>query len=254
MLTWLLDRETNTLTDQMPETAPNRQRRPRPARRRTVSGFVQNTILAGILVAIPLVVTWFVLQFLFNLAARVGRPWVEFVVQEFVSPARPEIGGFLSQDAVTNIVAVLSVVVFLFLLGVFTRQVIGRRLVNIFNRVVESIPFANQVYGATRQLVDALQTKPDGVQRVVFIDFPSPEMKAIGLVTRTMFDADTGEELAAVFVPTTPNPTNGYLEVVPVSRLINTTMTLDEAMSFVISGGAVGPADINYTFSAPDND
>lgn len=235
------------------DTQPPKTRRPRPKRRRTVASYVQNTILAGILVAVPLVVTWFVLRFLFNLAASIGRPWVEFVAEKFIAPGRPGVGMLLMRDNISNIVSVVSVIIFLFLLGLFTRQVIGRRLVRMFNNIVESIPFANKVYGATRQLVDALQTQPDGVQRVVFIDFPSPEMKAVGLVTRTMFDVDTGEELAAVFVPTTPNPTNGYLEVVPVSRLVNTSMSLDEAMSFIISGGAVGPAEVNYRQNAPND-
>ena len=226
----------------------------RRKRKRTLASYVQNTILAGILVAIPLVVTWFVLQFLFNMAAAIGRPWVEFITETFIVPERPGVGTLLLRDNVSNIVAVLSVILFLFILGLFTRQVIGRRLVHVFNNLVESIPFANKVYGATRQLVDALQTQPDGVQRVVLIDFPSPEMKAVGLVTRTMYDPDTGEELAAVFVPTTPNPTNGYLEVVPVSKLVNTSMSLDEAMSFVISGGAVGPSELNYRVSHSEDD
>src|SRR5262249_25553276 len=101
-------------------------------------------------------------------------------------------------------------------------------------------------YGATRKLIEALQMAPDGTKRVVLLDFPSPDVKAVGLVTRTMTDPTTGEELAAVFVPNTPNPTNGFLEVVPVSKLIPTELTMDEAMNFIISGGAVGPERLAF--------
>jgi uncharacterized membrane protein len=79
------------------------------------------------------------------------------------------------------------------------------------------------------------------VERVVLIEFPNEKMKTIGLVTRTMTDSDTGQKLAAVYVPTTPNPTSGYLEIVPVNRLVSTDWTIDQAMNFVVSGGAIGP-------------
>jgi uncharacterized membrane protein len=92
-----------------------------------------------------------------------------------------------------------------------------------------------------------LQTKPDGTQRVVLINFPHENMKSVGFVTRTLKDEHTGEELAAVYVPTTPNPTSGYLEIVPVSQLIPTDWTPDQAMSFIISGGAVSPDTIPFS-------
>ena len=98
-----------------------------------------------------------------------------------------------------------------------------------------------------------MQKKPDKVQRVVLIPFPTPEMKTVGFVTRVLQDKDTGLELAAVYVPTTPNPTSGYLEIVPLSHVISTDWTIDEAMTFVISGGAVAPDKINYSKSVEIN-
>jgi uncharacterized membrane protein len=89
-------------------------------------------------------------------------------------------------------------------------------------------------------------TKPEGAQRVVLIDFPHQGMKAVGLVTRTLRDEATGREYAAVYVPTTPNPTSGYLEVVPVDRLTPTDWSLDQAMAFIISGGAIAPDRIHF--------
>ncbi len=97
-----------------------------------------------------------------------------------------------------------------------------------------------------KKLLTVIEPKPEGVQRVVFIDFPSPEMKTVGLVTRTLTDDVTGRELAAVYVPTTPNPTSGYLEIVPIDRITPTNWSVDEAMTFVISAGAVAPESMNY--------
>ncbi len=75
----------------------------------------------------------------------------------------------------------------------------------------------------------------------MLIDFPSPGMKTVGLVMRVIEHPATGEPMAAVYVPTTPNPTSGYLELVPLDRVEETDWSLDEAMTFIISGGAVAP-------------
>jgi uncharacterized membrane protein len=66
-------------------------------------------------------------------------------------------------------------------------------------------------------------------------------MKVVGFVTRVMIEDGTGREMAAVYIPTTPNPTGGYLEVVPLDELTPTDWTMDQAMAFIISGGAVAP-------------
>lgn len=81
---------------------------------------------------------------------------------------------------------------------------------------------------------------------MVLIDFPHRDAKAIGFVTRVLHDQDTGVELAAVFVPTTPNPTGGYLELVPMAQLTPTDWTVDQAMSFILTGGAVAPDQIPF--------
>ncbi|KAG1532051.1 hypothetical protein G6F50_016372 [Rhizopus delemar] len=92
-----------------------------------------------------------------------------------------------------------------------------------------------------------LQTEPGRTQRVVLIDFPHRDMKSVGLVTRVIKEHGTDRELAAVYVPTTPNPTSGYLEIVPVELLTPTDWTVDQAMSFIISGGAVAPSSVPFT-------
>ena len=148
-----------------------------------------------------------------------------------------------------NVLAALLVLLALYSLGWAVSRVVGRRALHVFEGLVNRLPIIQTVYGSVKQLITVLQQKPTGVQRVVLIDFPSPELKAVGLVTRTMVDAETGEQLAAVYVPTTPNPTSGYLEIVPVDKVISTDWTVDEAMNFLISGGAVGPDAVNYRSS-----
>ena len=146
--------------------------------------------------------------------------------------------------------AVIVTLVSLYLLGWAANRVVGKRLLALMDGLLERIPLVQSIYGGTTKLLAALQTKPSGANRVVLIDFPHRRMKAIGFVTRTLREAGSGRELAAVYVPTTPNPTSGYLEIVPVEELVPTDWTVDQAMAFIISGGAVSPEHI--PFSVPE--
>lgn len=103
------------------------------------------------------------------------------------------------------------------------------------------------IYNGVKKLLSVLQQKPESVQRVVMIPFPSPEMRAVGFVTQVFKDHHTGQELAAVFMPTTPNPTTGFLEIVPLDKIVSTDWTMDEAMSFIISGGTMAPKKMHYS-------
>ena len=139
---------------------------------------------------------------------------------------------------------------FLIILGFIASRVIGKRLISWVDTLMDQIPFVKTIYGASRKLIISLERKPDGIQRVVLIEFPHKEMKVVGFVTRTFDDESTGRKLAAVYVPTTPNPTSGYLEIVPIEKLVSTNWSVDEAMTFIVSGGAVAPDKIYYEESA----
>lgn len=207
-------------------------------------------ILTGLLTVIPLWVTWLVLSFLFQLLSSVGQPAVHYL-SAWLSPRLPEVADVLKSEWCQHLLSVILVLAFLYGLGLLATWVIGRRVLSLFETLLEQIPFVKSIYGATKKLVAVLREGPgtEEVQRVVLINFPSTEMKTVGLVTRTLKDADTGKLLAAVYVPTTPNPTSGYLEIVPVDKITSTNWTLDEAMSFIVSGGATSPAHMNYEFS-----
>ncbi|MFM7705678.1 MAG: DUF502 domain-containing protein, partial [Rubrivivax sp.] len=102
-------------------------------------------------------------------------------------------------------------------------------------------PLVNVVYSSARKLLDLLQHPPSGTQRVVLIDFPHRDMKAVGFVTRTLREEGSGRELAAVYVPTTPNPTSGFFLMVPRAEVIELAMSVDQALKYVISMGVVVP-------------
>lgn len=203
-------------------------------------------IFSGLLTIIPLWVTWLLFEFIFRRLSDFGQPWVR-VLAANIREDTPVIARLLLEPWFQNVLAVVLVLLALYLLGWMVSRVVGRRVLHAFESLVNRVPGIQKVYGSVKQLVTVLQQKPTDVQRVVLIDFPSAELKAVGLVTRTLVDAETGGKLAAVYVPTTPNPTSGYLEIVPIERITSTDWTVDEAMNFLISGGAVGPDTINYS-------
>ncbi len=202
--------------------------------------------IAGLITVIPLWITWLIISFLFKTLSAVGEPFVKWTAT-LVGPKWPSVKAVLSSTVFSNIVAVLLVVIFIYILGFLTKVVAGRKLMAFFESLLDRLPLVREVYRSVKKLTTVLQEKPtDDVKRVVLIDFPSPEMKTVGLVTRVLEDAKTGRKLAAVYVPTTPNPTSGYLEIVPIDRLTPTEWTMDEAMNFIVSGGAIAPENIVY--------
>jgi uncharacterized membrane protein len=201
-------------------------------------------LIAGVLMLLPLWVTWFVLHFLFSQLSGIGRPWVQALARVFHDTA-PALTDFLTHDWLEPAVAIVLTLAVLYALGWATTRMLARRLIHRFESLLERVPLVQAIYGSTRRLLAALQARPEGVQRVVLIDFPSRPMKAVGLVTRVLTDSSSGKELAVVYVPTSPNPTSGYMEIVPVENVTPTDWTLDEAMRFVITGGTSAPAHID---------
>jgi len=208
-------------------------------------GFRRN-FMTGLLTVIPLAITWWLFDFIFGQLSRFGQPVVRAIAKEY-DTSSPLIAALFRQPWFDDLLAIAIVVVAIYLLGWVASRVIGRQLLQALEALVARLPLVQTVYGSVKKLVSALQTKPDNVERVVLVNFPHDKMKAVGLVTRTLTDARTGEALAAVYVPTTPNPTSGYLEVVPLDQLVSTDWTLDEAMNFIISGGAIAPENIPYS-------
>jgi uncharacterized membrane protein len=211
---------------------------------------LQKIFLTGVLTLLPIWLTWVVVKFVFVLLSDTSRPLVDPLLRN-LAVTNPQAFAWLQQAWVQMAIGLLATLAVILLSGVMARRVFGQRLLRWFEALVARVPLANTIYGSARKLLDILQTAPDGTQRVVLIDFPHTEMKSVGFVTRVIREQGTGRELAAVYVPTTPNPTSGYLEIVPVEKMTPTDWTVDQAMSFIISGGAVSPDSIPFSVPAP---
>lgn len=211
-------------------------------------------IVAGVLIIIPLAVTAILVRWIYEGALAVGvrlanlvqlvffRMRDEVPGDPFIDPADPNWNGVIGAVGLT--------ILMLYLLGWLGTNVVGRRMIDILEGLVERIPFVDIVYPAIKRMVQALSGgAKDGEERqhVVLIDFPHENMNAIAFMTNQITDRTSGRRLATVYVPTTPNPTSGYMLIVPIERITKTDWTMEEALSMILSGGATARPEVCLT-------
>jgi uncharacterized membrane protein len=201
---------------------------------------LQRNMLAGLITIGPLFVTWLVFSFVVGSLANAGLPIVRLL-----GNAIP--GDWIEQPWLQSILAVLLTLVVLYAVGRITSLVVGRQAFNLFEAVLERLPVVAKVYTSVRQLLDTMMSKKESSQRVVLIDFPIEGQKSVGFLTRTLTDSATGRELAAVLLPNAINPTSAFLQVLPIERVTETDLTMEQAMSMLMTGGAVSPDSIRFT-------
>ena len=143
--------------------------------------YIQRYLITGLLTFIPIWLTWAVFKFIFSLLSQVNLPWVAAIFSALAGEF-PETIGSLNQGWLVSIFAFVVTVVALYITGWAASHVFGRRLIAIFEGLIQRIPLAHTIYGGTKKLMSLIQKKPAGTQRVVLIDFPSPELKSVGSI------------------------------------------------------------------------
>ena len=206
---------------------------------------VQQNLLAGLLTILPLAAVWYVLKIVVDVLAEIGSPLADWLA-ETVKPLLPQAIAGLFNETTLYVVAALFTLVLLYLIGMVAKRVVGQRVLNGFEALIQRVPFVHMIYNSAKKVVAAFKPQAERIQRVVLVDFPHADMRAIGFVMNTFKEESTGRDLVAVFVPTAPNPTSGYLEILPAEKTIFVDMTFDQAMAMVVSGGAIGPDKLTY--------
>ena len=199
---------------------------------------LRNAFITGIFVILPLGVTVIVINFLL---VRLGNPASQFFFWYLDSEWR-------NLPAVKFALETISVfVVFLLItiLGYGSRFVLGRIILGGLERLLDRVPFINTVYRTVKQIVDTFgQQKKAVFQEVVLIEYPRKRCYVLGFLTSTAMGETqkrTDEHLVNVFVPTTPNPTSGFLLMLPEEDIRRLQMNIADGMKLIISGGAVVP-------------
>lgn len=208
--------------------------------------WLSRRLVSGMLVLVPLGVTILVAGWLFRLAASLLQPVVErtftLLEKQHWIQTLPE--GQARSAFYVDLFAILLLLILLYLVGGLGQHLIGRRLIAAWEAIWLRIPLARSIYAATKQVMEAL-SQPQGAafKSVVVVDFPYPGLKAIGFLTGHVEDA-AGRQFAKVLIPTTPNPTTGFLELVPMEGVIVTDLAIEDGFKMIISGGIVAPEDL----------
>ncbi len=216
---------------------------------KTVIKSIRNNILVGLILVTPIVITAFVVNWLFTFITNRVLVFLPRHLKEG------------DQAILWRLASLVLVLVIMFMVGVLVRNILGKRLYQVGDRLLARIPVVNRVYVGTRQVIEALfQQRQTLFQEVVLIQYPRPGVFAVGFVTavvppdfrRHLPTDQQHEEWLSVFIPTPPNPPSGWFCIVPRSQTTKLKMTSGEAMKLIVSGGAVFPgAEITATQAAP---
>jgi len=240
----------------------------KPVRRKsrlwaTVKALTRTRVMAGLLVVLPIYITVMLVRFVFGIM-RDASQWVVYGILQGAWTAwlpeswgvswsgftQPELEGRRVQWTL-GVFSVFLTIFLLYAIGVFTANVVGHRLLYLFEWFIGRVPLVKTVYNASKQILATFTGgHSQALQRVVLVPFPSPDVRSIGFLTGRSLDAVTGEELCSIFVATTPNPTSGFVFLVRRSDVIELDWSVEEAIKVVMSGGILTPDKLVFTSPA----
>jgi uncharacterized membrane protein len=212
---------------------------PAVEQRRSLVAHVRTTLLTGVALVLPLIVTvWLFI-------AVVGP------LDHFLQPLFDRVFGRRLPG-----LGFLTLLVFLYVIGLVGRNVAGRMVFGALERLFLRIPVARSVYNAIKELSSAfaLDGSRSTFREVCMVEYPRPGILAMGFVTsRVRIADDHGErEMVTVFIPHPPNPASGVFVAVPVEQVFTARMTVEEGLKMVLSSGIVAPAVVRLQSSTRD--
>lgn len=209
------------------------------ARRKWTFSRIKTSFLTGVLVTVPIFLTVWVVWFAFDKLTSWSIGFVDTITPEHDLDS--------TEKMLIRVCALVFIAFVLFFVGVLTKVTLGEKLIQFLQWILSKIPVVNFLYGTVKQVADTLfKPKPGGAnnQQVVLCEYPRKGIYSIGLLTNenredNELQRKTGKELVSVFVPTTPNPTSGYLLYIPREDVILLDMDAAAAMRLIISCGAL---------------
>ncbi len=212
-----------------------------------VLAHIRGRLVRGLLLVLPLLITVWMVRILFDLVNRTLTPWVARGV---------EWAGFGGVEGyfprlVVPFAGLLLTAAMIYVLGLVAGNLVGRRIVAQIEALILRIPMVKWIYGSSRQLLDAFSmTGTKTFSKVVLLEYPRRGLWTVGFVTSEVehrlqrSSGDPVEGAVPVFLATTPNPTSGWMILVPTAELFVLEMTVEEGIKLIVSGGIVGPENL----------
>jgi uncharacterized membrane protein len=211
-----------------------------------VLAHIRRRLLRGVILVLPLLITLWLLSLLFNVINRNVAPFVRRLIGW---SGIPWTESWSTQLAIAVVSLVLTAVA-IYLLGLVAGNLVGRRLLTLVESGILRIPLVKGIYGAARQLLDAFGASGTRTfSKVVLLEYPRAGLWTLGFVTTEVehkIEARGKDRISTVpvFLPTTPNPTSGWMILVPTSDLRELDISIEDAIKLIVSGGIVAPDDI----------
>ena len=203
--------------------------RPGPGFFRQIERHVQGRTVGGLMDLVPLLVTVVVLAFVIEKTDGFIRPLA------FVSGQPWDFPG----------IGIIALIIIFYLVGLIISTRLGRTAMDLKNAALNAVPVVGSIYGVTQQAATTMGSQYQ-FNRVVFLEWPREGMIALGFVTGRSASTKTGDSMAIVYIPTVPNPTSGNMAFVMEDDLFETTVTVEDAMKMVFSGGIVVPDSLAF--------
>ncbi len=188
-----------------------------------LKGSLRNKLIAGVLALMPIAITYYFIRLFISFFDSIISPLID-----------PAIGFHI--PGLGLVVSLLLI----YLLGVLVTNFIGKRLLDLFEKWINYIPVARTIYQTTKQVLNALSFSKSGFEKVVYVEYPRRGTWTLAFVTGKSQN-ETGISYLSLFLPTTPNPTSGWVLFVPEEDVLPADLTIEQGLKAIISGGAVLP-------------
>ena len=198
-------------------------------KRRSIFARIRNYFIAGVVVLIPIGITIYFTLFLISVSSK--------IIPKEINPNH-----YLPYNipGLEILIAILLITI----IGWLSLSFLGKRLLNLFNNILQKIPILRTIYSAIVQMTETFTKTNQGKKNVVLIEYPRKGSWAVGFATKENegeISKKTNKKLINVFVPTTPNPTSGFLLMFPKEDVIYLDLTFEEASKFIVSAGTSNP-------------
>ena len=197
--------------------------------KKSILSSLRNNFIAGVVVLIPIGITLYLTVFIINISSK--------LIPKEINPNH-----YLPYNipGLEILIAVLLITI----IGWISLSFIGKRLFNLFETILNKIPIIRTIYSAVEQLIETFTSSKSDKKTVVLVEYPRKGVYAVGFATKENtgeIRKKAGKELLNVFVPTTPNPTSGFLLMFPKDEVIFLDLTFEEASKFIVSAGSFNP-------------
>ena len=199
-------------------------------KKRSIFARIRNYFIAGIVVLIPIAVTFYLTIFLVNISSK--------ILPKEINP------NYYLPYNIPGLEIVIAIIL-ITIIGWLSLSFIGKRLLNLFNTVLNRIPILRTIYSAIGQMTETFTKSDKEKKNVVLVEYPRKGSWAVGFATKENsgeITKKTNKKLVNVFVPTTPNPTSGFLLMFPKEEVIYLDLTFEEASKFIVSAGTSNPS------------